>query len=96
MGPAHTHNFSVNGKSGKTDYNLSFGYLDQSGMMKPAKKDDFQRYNGSVRVGTDVNNWLRVYGGQCIQNELKAMLTPQTQQLPTLGSIFTVGDLPIQ
>src|SRR5574344_1580944 len=54
--PTHTHNFSVNGKSGKTDYNLSFGYLDQSGMMKPAKKDDFQRYNGSVRVGTDVNN----------------------------------------
>ena len=70
--PTHTHNFSVNGKSGKTDYNLSFGYLDQSGMMKPAKKDDFQRYNGSVRVGTDVNNWLRVYGGAMYSKRVKS------------------------
>jgi hypothetical protein len=61
--PTQTHNFSVNGKSGKTDYNMSFGYLDQSGMLKPAKDDSFNRYNGNVRVGTDVNKWLRVYAG---------------------------------
>ena len=35
--PTQTHNVAVNGKSGKTDYNISFGYLDQTGMMKPAK-----------------------------------------------------------
>ena len=69
--PTQTHNLSVNGKSGKTDFNLSFGYLDQSGMIKPAKKDDFQRYNGSIRVGTDVNKWLRIYGGAMYSKRLK-------------------------
>ena len=61
--PTQTHNLSVNGKDGKTDYNLSFGYLDQSGINKPAKIDDFKRYNGSVRVGTNVSDKLRVYTG---------------------------------
>ena len=45
--PTQTHNLSVNGKSGKTDYNIGFGYLDQSGIIKPSKHDDFKRYNGS-------------------------------------------------
>lgn len=61
--PTQTHNFSVNGKSGNTDYNIALGYVDQSGMIKPAKKDDFNRYNGSVRVGTDVNEKVRIYAG---------------------------------
>jgi len=61
--PTQTHNFSVNGKNGKTDYNMSFGYLDQSGINKPAKIDDFKRYNGSIRVGTNVTDKFRVYTG---------------------------------
>lgn len=61
--PTQTHNLSVNGKEGKTDYNLSFGYLKQDGINKPAKIDDFTRYNGSVRIGTNVTNNLRVYTG---------------------------------
>jgi len=84
--PTQTHNLSLNGKSGKTDYNLSFGYLDQSGMIKPAKVDDFQRYNGSIRVGTDVNNWLRVYGGAMYSKRLKryAYATSSTTADPWL------------
>lgn len=69
--PTQTHNVSVNGKSGKTDYNVSFGYLDQSGMIKPAKDDDFKRYNGSVRVGTEVNDWLKVNAGAMFSKRLK-------------------------
>ena len=41
--PTMSHNLSVNGKSGKTSYNIGLGYLDQSGMSKTAKKDDFKR-----------------------------------------------------
>lgn len=33
-----THNLSVNGKSGKTSYNIGLGYLDQSGMSKRLRK----------------------------------------------------------
>ena len=48
--PTQLHNLSISGRSGKTNYNLGFGFLDQSGMNKPARKDDFQRYNGSVQI----------------------------------------------
>ena len=43
---------SVNGKSGKTQFNVSLGYLDQNGIIKPAKKDDFRRYSLPWRRGS--------------------------------------------
>ena len=55
-----THNLSVNGKSGKTSYNIGLGYLDQSGMSKTAKKDDFKRYNASVSVTSEINKYITV------------------------------------
>lgn len=61
--PTQTHNLSVSGKDGKTDYNLSFGYLNQKGINKPAKIDDFKKYNSSIRIGTNVTEKLRVYAG---------------------------------
>lgn len=84
--PTQTHNLAVNGKSGKTDYNISFGYLDQTGLMKPAKIDDFQRYNGAIRVGTDVKKWLRVYAGAMYSKRLKryAYATSSTTADPWL------------
>lgn len=69
--PTQTHNLSVNGKSGKTDYNISLGYLDQSGMIKPAKEDNFERYNASVRVGTELNDKVRIYAGTMYSARLK-------------------------
>jgi hypothetical protein len=50
--PTQKHNLSVSGLSGKTNYNIGLGFLDQTGLIKPAKKDDFKRYNGSVQIGT--------------------------------------------
>ena len=61
--PTQTHGLTVSGKSGRTEYNIGVGYLDQDGIIKPSKIDDFKRYNGSIRLGTQVNDWLRVYGG---------------------------------
>ena len=69
--PTQTHNLSVNGKSGKTDYNIGFGYLDQSGIIKPSKYDDFKRYNGSIRLSTEVNKYLRVYTGAMYSKRVK-------------------------
>lgn len=69
--PTQTHNLSLNGKSGKTDYNVSYGFLDQTGIIAPAKTDDFKRYNGSVRLGTDVNSWLRVTAGALYSKRVK-------------------------
>jgi TonB-linked SusC/RagA family outer membrane protein len=69
--PTQTHNLSVNGKSGKTDYNISVGYLDQSGIIKPSKHDDYKRYNGSVRLNTEVNKFLKVYAGTMYSKRVK-------------------------
>ena len=61
--PSHLHNLSVNGKAGRTDFNVSLGFLDQNGMMKTAQHDDFRRWNGSVRLNTQVNKWLKIHAG---------------------------------
>lgn len=70
--PTQMHNLSVSGLSGKTNYNVGFGFLDQSGMMKLAKKDDFKRYNGSVQVGTEVNEWLKFNVGTIYSKRTKS------------------------
>jgi len=54
------HNLRFSGGSEKTRYNLSAGYLDQEGVaIGTASK----RYNGSMRVNTDVNNRITIEGG---------------------------------
>jgi len=84
--PTQTHNLSVNGKSGKTDYNMSFGYLDQTGMVKPAKTDNFSRYNASIRIGTEITPWLKVHAGTMYSKRLKkyAYATASTTADPWL------------
>jgi TonB-linked SusC/RagA family outer membrane protein len=76
--PTMTHNFSVNGKSGKTAYNLSAGYVHQNGMMKPAKVDDFTRYNATLSLTSEVNNFLTLRGG--------AMFSDRNKRYPTSGA----------
>ncbi|MDR0692316.1 MAG: SusC/RagA family TonB-linked outer membrane protein, partial [Prevotellaceae bacterium] len=61
--PTMTHNLSLNGKSGKTIYNLSGSFVHQNGMMKPAKKDDFTRYNAAISITSEVNKYLTLRGG---------------------------------
>lgn len=61
--PTQIHNLSINGLSGKTNYNIGLGFLDQTGLIKPAKQDDFQRYNGSIQLGTEINKWLKINYG---------------------------------
>lgn len=61
--PSQNHNVTINGKSGKTTYNVSAAYLGQNGMMKTAKHDDFRRWNLSARVNTEINKYLQVHAG---------------------------------
>jgi TonB-linked SusC/RagA family outer membrane protein len=69
--PTQTHNLSLNGRSGKTNYNVSLGYLDQEGLIKPSKIDDFRRYNGSLRLGSEISDKLRVFGGALYSKRVK-------------------------
>ena len=69
--PSHQHNLSVAGRKGNTNFNISFAYLDQQGLVKTAKHDDFRRWNANVRVSTQVNDWLNVHTGLMYEKHQK-------------------------
>lgn len=69
--PTQIHNLSINGLSGKTNYNIGLGLTDQTGLIKPAKQDDFQRYNASIQLGTEINRWLKINYGALYSKRIK-------------------------
>jgi TonB-linked SusC/RagA family outer membrane protein len=69
--PTSNHNLSLNGRSGKTTYNLGLGMLDQSGMTKNARADDFKRYNGSIKLSTEVNKFITLRAGAMYSDRIK-------------------------
>jgi TonB-linked SusC/RagA family outer membrane protein len=77
--PTMTHNLSINGKSGKTMYNIGLGMLDQTGMVKPAAIDDFKRYNASLSVTSEINKYITVTAG--------ALYSDRNKRYPSVGSI---------
>jgi len=70
--PTQTHNISVAGSKGKTNFNISLGYLNQNGMLKVTDKDWFRRYNANVRVDTQINDFINVHGGIMYTNSTKS------------------------
>lgn len=74
------HNLGLNGKSNKTTYNLSAGYLGQQGMMKPAQHDDYTRFNATLNLSTKVSDFLTVRGG--------AMYSDGTKRFPNSTTGF--------
>jgi TonB-linked SusC/RagA family outer membrane protein len=69
--PTMKHDLSLNGRSGKTTYNIGLGMLDQSGMTKNAKADDFKRYNGSLKLSTEVNKFITLRAGAMYSDRIK-------------------------
>ncbi|MFV0536058.1 MAG: SusC/RagA family TonB-linked outer membrane protein [Dysgonomonas sp.] len=69
--PTMTHNLSINGRNSKTFYNIGLGLLDQSGMTKNAKFDDFRRYNASLKLSTEINKYLTLRGGAMYSDRIK-------------------------
>ena len=69
--PTQSHNLTVNGKSGKTTFNIGLGLLDQSGMNKNAKEDNFNRYNASVRLSTEFNKHITLRAGAIYSKRVK-------------------------
>ena len=48
--------FSASGKSDKSDYYISLGYLQDDGYVL---KSDYKRFNARINVNTQVKSWLR-------------------------------------
>ncbi len=69
--PTSQHDLSISGTSGKTDYNVSMGLLNQSGMMKPTDHDKFKRTNAALRLSTELNKYVTVRGGAMVSRRKK-------------------------
>ena len=57
---SQTHNLTINGNAGKTNYNISLGYNKNDGTLKAAKKNDVKRYNVNISTNTQVKKWLNI------------------------------------
>lgn len=68
---AHNHHLSVQGGSGKSQYSLSAGFVDQDGIMR---NSGFKRYNAKFTLDNQVKHWLRIGGTitglKNVQNEV--------------------------
>lgn len=79
--PTNSHNLTVSGNKGGTDYNISLGYLNQNGMLKPTNDDWYKRYNANVRISSQINDWLNIHSG--------IMFTRSTKSWPFATSSTT-------
>lgn len=79
--PTQQHNLTVAGTAGKTSYNLGLGFIDQSGMLKPADTDQWKRYNASLRVNSEVNDYLTIRAG--------ALFSQRDKQYPYITNSTT-------
>jgi TonB-linked SusC/RagA family outer membrane protein len=61
--PTQQHDLAVGFTQGKTSYNVGLGLLDQSGMTKPAKTDQFTRYNASMRISSELSKYVTLRAG---------------------------------
>lgn len=79
--PTQQHDLSVGLTSGKTSFNIGMGLLDQSGMTKPAKKDEFSKYNVSLKVQSELSDLVTVRAG--------AMYSRRKKEYPYVTSSTT-------
>lgn len=57
--PSQNHTISVQGNVGKTNYYMSFGYDKEQGLMN-FNPDKLKKYNATVNVTTQVNDWIQI------------------------------------
>lgn len=72
---SQTHNVSVAGNSGNTNYNLGLGYYYSEGVLKEAESQYIERFNTNISTNTQITDWLNV--------GTKVMYTEKYQEYPT-------------
>ena len=56
LGDRGEHNVSLSGEKEGTNYYMSFGYLNEEGIVK---NSDFERFNARVNVDSEIRDWLK-------------------------------------
>ena len=60
--PQQTHNITLNGGNGRTNFNVALGYLSQDGMFQ-INNDEYKRYNANISINSEINKYISVRGG---------------------------------
>jgi len=61
--PSQSHNLTVSGRSGNTQYHVALGVVSQQGLLRTADIDDFTRYNASTRITTKLHDRVTFRSG---------------------------------
>ena len=81
------HNLSVSGGSDKMTYRLSFGSVNENGIIVPSSHQDYyKRYNVKSVVTSDVNKWMNI--------QLDAAYYNSTKSYPATDGFNQVSNLP--
>ena len=55
--PSQSHNFAIQGSTGRSNYYMSFGYNQEQGLLN-FNPDKIKRYTATVNVSTKATDWL--------------------------------------
>lgn len=56
--PQQQYDLAISGASEKIKYYASFGFLNKDGYLKPARNENFKRYNILTKADIKLNDWL--------------------------------------
>lgn len=75
--PSNSHNASISGTSGRTTFNIAFGYAKRQSLVN-FNPDKVTRYNAKVDLKVDVTKWL--------QAGVRFLYVKRNVQYPNAGS----------
>lgn len=86
--PSQSHNLTVNGTSGKTNYYMTFGYDGKEGLIK-INPDKMRKYNATLNVSSQIKPWLQV--GARINFTRRVFSRPNTYWTNALNTVWRWG-----
>ncbi len=86
--PSNSHNVSINGASGKTQYYMNFGYDGKQGLMN-FNPDKMRKYNVSLNINTQLTKWLTA--GARINFTRRSYSRPNTYWTNQLNTVWRWG-----
>ena len=90
--PMHKLDANISGKSQKSDYLISAGYVNQQGIMLDS---DYKKYSLSLKLNTHVNKYLDVGGSMNLnygdEKEIYWRTAEWAVQYPSIFPVYTEG-----
>jgi TonB-linked SusC/RagA family outer membrane protein len=90
IAPMHKIDANISGRTEKTDYVLSVGYVNQDGIML---NSGYKKYSMSININSKINNWLTVGGSMNLnygkEQEVYWRTPEWTVQYPTFYPVYS-------